>query len=99
MLKDACPGALLESGEIRVTPTLQVAGADGAPVPDVFAFGDVAATGGPKMARGGYFQAEVVAQNVMEAINGRPATTEYTPSVIESAIKLTLGKVSERVGF
>lgn len=95
LFQDVYASALTESGEVRVTPGLQVVssnGKDDTILPDIYAFGDVAATGGPKMARAGYFQANVIADNITETINGKPARHRYVPNVIEPSLKLTLGK-------
>ena len=49
------------------------------------------------MARAGFYQAKIVAQNVLACIKGRDSSKLklYKPDVgIEAAIKLTLGKVS-----
>lgn len=60
----------------------------------VFALGDVAETGGPKMGRAGLFQGEVIVQNILAMICGRAPTATYVPNlIIEGALKLTLGKV------
>ena len=81
-----------ESSHIQVKPSLQVI--DGR-FPHIFALGDVAATGGPKMARAAFFQAEVVIENIQNLIKGRSSLSVYRPNVeLEGAIKLTLGKVS-----
>jgi NADH dehydrogenase FAD-containing subunit len=63
---------------------------------NIFALGDVAETLGPKMARAGLFQAEIVLANILEMIKGLPPSDTYKPLVsFEGAIKLTLGKVSK----
>jgi NADH dehydrogenase FAD-containing subunit len=59
----------------------------------IFAFGDVADHGGPRMARAGWIQASIVLDNVIAMIRGRVPTRVYKPNLfIEGAIKLTLGK-------
>lgn len=78
-----------------MAPTLQVAPKNG--LNDVntpiFAFGDVAEHGGPRMARAAWFQAGVVHKNIMALIHGNQPGRTYQPnSFIEGAIKLTLGK-------
>ncbi|EPE09787.1 amid-like nadh oxidoreductase [Ophiostoma piceae UAMH 11346] len=85
------PGVVAASGEILVAPTLQVTSKDGL-VPDVFAFGDVAATAGSKMARAAFFQADTVADNVMAIARDKKPVAVYKPTVIEPSLKLTLGK-------
>jgi NADH dehydrogenase FAD-containing subunit len=63
-------------------------------LPHVFAFGDVAETEGPKMARASYFQSEVVCQNILLLITGKKILKEYKPNfTFEGSIKLTLGTV------
>ncbi|EUC39817.1 hypothetical protein COCMIDRAFT_41750 [Bipolaris oryzae ATCC 44560] len=63
--------------------------------PNIFAVGDVAATGGPKMARAGYMQTFVVADNIVSLIKGKNNMKVYKPMQwLEGSIKLTLGKVS-----
>lgn len=59
----------------------------------IFALGDVAETGGPKMARAGMMQAEIVGGNIVALIKGKKLA-EYTPLALEGALKLSLGKVS-----
>ncbi|KAK1762978.1 FAD/NAD(P)-binding domain-containing protein [Phialemonium atrogriseum] len=76
---------------ILVKPTLQVA-ASRAEHGNIFALGDVAETGGPKMARAGFMQAEVVCSNILSMINGEEPAETYRPIAMEGAIKLTLGK-------
>ena len=85
------PGVVAASGEVRVAPTLQVTGKDGL-VPGVFAFGDVAATGGSKMARAAVFQADVVADNVMALARDNEPVAVYRPNMVEASLRLTLGK-------
>ena len=73
-------------------PTLQIVDER---FPNVFAAGDVAATGGPKMGRAGYMQTLVVAENVLSLIKGKNDLKVYQPlRWLEGSIKLTLGKVS-----
>jgi NADH dehydrogenase FAD-containing subunit len=63
--------------------------------PRVFACGDVAATGGPKMGRAALFQSEVLAHNITSLIRGRKILETYKPiKWIEGSLKLTLGRVS-----
>jgi NADH dehydrogenase FAD-containing subunit len=62
----------------------------------MFAFGDVADHPGPRMARAGLMQSEVVLDNILAKINGQEANRTYTPNwFVEGAIKLTLGKKHE----
>ncbi|CAG8960263.1 hypothetical protein HYFRA_00012783, partial [Hymenoscyphus fraxineus] len=86
-----------QNHRILVHPSLQIQQhkkIDGSPdLRNVFALGDVAETGGPKMARAGLFQAEVVRSNIIRLIAGR-RLKEYKPMAMEGALKLTLGKVN-----
>lgn len=78
-----------------VRPTLQVLTQHGRERFDtpIFALGDVADHGGPRMARAGWLQAGVVLDNVLAMIHGRKPSRIYKPVFfIEGAIKLTLGK-------
>ncbi|KAF2259202.1 FAD/NAD(P)-binding domain-containing protein [Lojkania enalia] len=79
-----------QTSRILVASTLQVSDPS---LPNVFAFGDVAETGGPRMARAAHFQGEIVLQNILAIIEGQKPTKFYKPNIIfEGAIKLTLGK-------
>jgi NADH dehydrogenase FAD-containing subunit len=79
-----------------VEPTLHISsngkfGSDGS-LHNIFALGDVAATGGAKMARAGMMQAEIVCTNILALITGGNFRS-YVPSPLESSLKLSLGKV------
>jgi NADH dehydrogenase FAD-containing subunit len=93
LLRGIAPDALLESGHIRVKPTLQV---DSPKLSNVYACGDVAQTGvrNPN-ARSAMKQAQFVADNITLAIRGQEPTYKYTPQWADSVIKLTLGLVSK----
>ncbi|KAB5584864.1 putative AMID-like mitochondrial oxidoreductase [Coniochaeta sp. 2T2.1] len=78
------------TGEIKVDDKLQVTGDK--PYPNIFALGDVAESGGPKMGRAGAFQAEIVCQNIISRIYDQEPRAIYRPNEAEGAIKLTLGK-------
>lgn len=81
-----------ETSEILVRPTLQI---EDDRFPHVFAMGDVAATGGPKMGRAAVMQSEVIVHNILTLIAAKRSTKEYKPLTwIEGSIKLTLGIVS-----
>lgn len=68
---------------------------DGGVFKHVFALGDVAETSGPKMARAGMMQAEIVRDNIAGLIAGKEkGLKEYKPMAMEGALKLSLGKVS-----
>jgi NADH dehydrogenase FAD-containing subunit len=81
-----------ESSHVLVRSTLQIADER---FPNIFAAGDVAASGGPKMARAGYMQTFVVAENILSQVKGKSNMKVYKPMRwLEGSIKLTLGKVS-----
>ena len=78
-----------------MNPTLQVKSVDGSSQPNIFALGDVAEHGGPRMARAVFLQSGIVRDNLLKLINGRSNLQDYTPQVwIEGAVQLTIGKVS-----
>jgi NADH dehydrogenase FAD-containing subunit len=80
-----------ETSHVLVRPTLQIVDAR---FPNIFAAGDVAASGGPKMARAGYMQAHIVADNILSLIKGAKRLKVYKPMRwLEGSITLTLGKV------
>lgn len=91
-LKDLSPNSISATNKtILVKPTLQL---QDPKFPHIFALGDVADTGGPKMARAGRVQAEIAQQNIVALIEGKDAYVVYVPRFdIEGSIKLTLGKV------
>lgn len=95
-MKDLLPDVISEkTSRIIVKPTLQVypLGRPKDLAPPIFALGDVADHGGPRMARAGWLQAGVVLDNVLAMIHGRQPSHVYKPNnFIEGAIKLTLGK-------
>ncbi|KAI8918730.1 hypothetical protein BC831DRAFT_123115 [Entophlyctis helioformis] len=81
-------GSLLnDRKEIKVLPTLQVADED---LPNVFSFGDVAATGAPKMAVPVTAQAAVAAKNIKSLMRGHKPTAEYKAPDFQVMI-ITLG--------
>ncbi|KAJ7922839.1 hypothetical protein B0H13DRAFT_1981952 [Mycena leptocephala] len=85
-----------ETSRILVKPTLQLSLASD-PNPRIFAFGDVAEHGGPRMGRAALMQSHTVLHNILSMIYGQPPSATYTPQlVIEAALKLTLGR--ERLG-
>ncbi|KAF3395061.1 hypothetical protein DPV78_009249 [Talaromyces pinophilus] len=76
---------------ILVKPTLQI---DTDRYPNVFAMGDVAETGGPRLASAGFFQTETILQNIYVMIRGQTSSNIYKPClVIEGRLKLSLGKL------
>ncbi|KAF2826047.1 FAD/NAD(P)-binding domain-containing protein [Ophiobolus disseminans] len=94
ILSTLYPEAVSESNSrVIVRPTLQILTTkDPNRAIPIFAFGDVADHGGPQMARAGWLQAGVVANNILALIHGRTPSRTYKPNVfIEGAIKLTLG--------
>ncbi|KAF2092464.1 oxidoreductase [Rhizodiscina lignyota] len=82
-----------ETKRILVDPNLRLENL-GDEAPHVFAVGDVAETGAPKMGRAGHMQAAVVASNIVKLIQGKPNKLEKYVSnrELEGATKLTLGK-------
>ncbi len=61
--------------------------------PHVFAIGDVAETGAPKMGRAGHMQAAIVARNIVKLIQGKKKLESYASNrELEGATKLTLGR-------
>ncbi|KAJ7058237.1 hypothetical protein C8F01DRAFT_1150131 [Mycena amicta] len=95
LLKDIAPDAISnESGHILVQPTLQILTAsESDALSRVFALGDVAQSGGPKMARAAQFQTEIVIKNICALAKESQARHVYTPNhFFEGSIKLTLGR-------
>ncbi|KAG9234417.1 putative AMID-like mitochondrial oxidoreductase [Amylocarpus encephaloides] len=84
------------NNSILVKPTLQLQhnskAAKDSSLPNVFALGDVAETGGPKMARAGMMHAEIVRANIVSLINGKGKLREYQTNALEGSLKLSLGK-------
>lgn len=96
LLQDLAPESISkQTGHILVNETLQICDPDGQTShPRVFALGDVADTGGPKMARAAMMQGEVVVDNILGMIKTRKAKATYRPKFdLEGSIKLTLGIV------
>jgi hypothetical protein len=58
----------------------------------IFALGGVAETGGPRMARAGMMQEEIVRENTVALIK-RKKLAEYTSLALEGALKSSLDKV------
>jgi NADH dehydrogenase FAD-containing subunit len=80
---------------ILVKPTLQVHFSDHptSKQSNIFALGDVAESGGPKMGRAGMVQAEIVRANIASLIKNKEKLETYVPIPLEGALKLSLGKV------
>lgn len=94
ILDEYAPEAISKTQRILVRPTLQLQSPE-AFADEVFALGDVAETGGPKMARAAFFQSLIVSENIVSMIRGGLPSKTYQPKLmIEGSIKLTLGKVS-----
>ncbi|KAF2160318.1 hypothetical protein M409DRAFT_70494 [Zasmidium cellare ATCC 36951] len=93
ILSTLTPDAICTStSRILVHPTLQVSTKQKTAT-NIFALGDVAETGGPKMARAAFFQASVVQKNILSRIRGRKPSAVYKPQpTIEGSLKLTIGK-------
>lgn len=79
--------------QVLVHNTMQIADRSNAH-PHIFALGDVARTGGPRMARAARAQADVVVSNILAMINKDAPATFYHPAIYEGVIKLTLGNAS-----
>ncbi|KAJ6515737.1 FAD/NAD-P-binding domain-containing protein [Mycena sanguinolenta] len=76
-IESLSPSVIDESKFVRVKPTLQVKDDR---YPNVFAIGDVAATGATKNARSGAAQVQVAVANIKKMIAGGSATEEYVPT-------------------
>ncbi|KAM6527807.1 hypothetical protein FALCPG4_008848 [Fusarium falciforme] len=89
ILKTLVPGAITESGHIKVKPTLQIA--DDA-FPNIYACGDVAdtKTANPN-GRSANRQADVAADNVLQTLRGKKPSYTFTNYWADGIIKLTLG--------
>ncbi|TGJ78336.1 hypothetical protein E0Z10_g10430 [Xylaria hypoxylon] len=74
------------NGFVRVKPTLQLQDPN---YPHLFAVGDVADSGAHKAARPGAAQAQVVAKNILDLVEGREPSEKI--EVNPAAIHLTLG--------
>jgi NADH dehydrogenase FAD-containing subunit len=83
-----------ETKRILVGPTLRLQNL-GERAPHIFAIGDVADTGAPKMGRAGAVQAAIAARNIVKLIQRKASKLEnyVLNRELEGAIKLTLGKV------
>jgi pyruvate/2-oxoglutarate dehydrogenase complex dihydrolipoamide dehydrogenase (E3) component len=77
------------NGFIRVKPTLQF---QDPKYPHIFAVGDIADSGAHKAARPGAAQAQVVAKNILDLVEGREPAEKI--EVSPPGIHLTLGLVS-----
>lgn len=77
-----------------MSPSLQIT-SSGDTINNMFALGDVAESGGPKMARAAECQSHIVASNIVSLIKSSTTVPSiYQPvRAVEGAIKLTLGKV------
>ncbi|KAJ0123881.1 mid-like mitochondrial [Diaporthe amygdali] len=81
-----------ETARILVAPSLQIKSNEST-VDKMFALGDVAESGGPRMARAAELQSYIVASNIVSLIKSGKASNTYRPiTAVEGAIKLTLGK-------
>ncbi|RAO67690.1 uncharacterized protein BHQ10_003702 [Talaromyces amestolkiae] len=91
IIKDLAPEAICpKTNHVLVKPTLQI---DTSRSSNVFAMGDVAETGGSRMASAGFFQTETILQNIYTMIRGKTPSSVYKPClVIEGRLKLSLGK-------
>ncbi|RYP68220.1 hypothetical protein DL769_005560 [Monosporascus sp. CRB-8-3] len=89
LVADLSPDSVLETGQIRVKPTLQITDDS---FPNVYACGDVAETGTQNPnARSAMRQGMIAAENVLLAIQGKAPRYEYIPHFADGAISLTVG--------
>ncbi|RWA08573.1 hypothetical protein EKO27_g6540 [Xylaria grammica] len=89
LLAELSPNSVTATGHARAKPTMQI---DDESLPNVYVCGDVAETSTPNPnSRSARAQAQVAADNVVLAIDGRKPTREYRPNWLEALIKLTLG--------
>lgn len=66
----------------------------GPALPNIFALGDVAEHGGPRMARAVFVQSGIVRDNIMALLRGKSSLQSYVPvDWMEVAVQLTIGKV------
>ncbi|RBR15622.1 uncharacterized protein FIESC28_07263 [Fusarium coffeatum] len=91
LLSEYSPKSIAPNGEILVGPTLQVQHLP-SDKKNIFGLGDVAQSGGPKQARAGLMQAEVVISNLLQLMKGGTAKDKYVPHFFENTLNLTLGK-------
>lgn len=96
ILRTVLPNTIsAQTGRILVNPQLQVQTLEGTASTNIFALGDVAEHGGPRMARAVFMQSGVVRNNILDLIRGQGPSQKYTPQVwVEGLIQLTVGKVS-----
>ncbi|EJT69177.1 hypothetical protein GGTG_13286 [Gaeumannomyces tritici R3-111a-1] len=89
IIAELSPAAILESGHIRVKPTLQIGDES---LPNIYACGDVADTGmkNPN-GRAAMMQGMVVGYNIGLAISGEEPSVMYDAHWADAMIKLTLG--------
>lgn len=88
LVESLAPKCIDDGKFIRVRKTLQL---DDERYPNIFAVGDVAATGANKAARPGFKQATLVAQNIQHLLHGESLDSYDTSD--PAAIHLTLGIV------
>ncbi|KAI0418190.1 hypothetical protein F5X98DRAFT_363240 [Xylaria grammica] len=89
LLAELSPNSVTTTGHARAKPTMQI---DDESLPNVYVCGDVAETSTPNPnSRSARAQAQVAADNVVLAVDGRKPTREYRANWLEALIKLTLG--------
>ncbi|RYP07582.1 hypothetical protein DL764_002409 [Monosporascus ibericus] len=89
LVTDLSPDSVLETGQIRVKPTLQITDES---FPNVYACGDVAEAGLPNPnGRSSMRQGMIAAENVLLAIQGKVSRYQYIPHFADGAIALTVG--------
>lgn len=91
-MKDFAPHIVTDSGHIKVKKTLQI---DDNNFPNIYACGDVADTKTPNPnGRAASRQADIVSDNILQAVRGKTPTYLYRNYWADGIIKLTLGLVS-----
>ncbi|KAH7409393.1 oxidoreductase [Cadophora sp. MPI-SDFR-AT-0126] len=84
---------ILVNKNLQLLDGIEAKAGTGTAFTNIFALGDVAETGGPKFARAGGAQAEIVRGNIVALIQGKgKSLVDYVPSALEGSLKLSLGK-------
>ena len=86
LVKDMAAGSVNPDGFVKALKTLQIRNDQ---YPNIFAVGDIAATGAHKAARPGGAQAELVCKNIQHLLQEEPL--ESYDNIPPAAIHLTLG--------
>lgn len=94
LLSVLSPSSISSSGTVLVRKTLQILDPN---LPNIYALGDVAETGGVRMGRAAGMQGSLVASNILRAIRGQQLKNYKPLGLLESGIDLTLGLVRNDV--